>query len=359
MRTKIYEIKNSLKTNIKEITIKIKSIKKEYILCWIVSFILFFLPNCAKTPEQKELIKTGKAQLKIKLEGIVRPYMSAKILAPVSGTVEKVYFHNGDWVNKGDVIYKIRLDEIEMDIKNTKKEIKFIEESIRRNRSVYYYSTIYKKKLIEVAKTQLNRVATLYANGYATKRELEAAEEKYFRLLEDLDSIKNSYTSTRNGLIKQKHDLYIKLAKLEYKKSHAEVKAPISGFLTGSNLIEGLQVVKGTVVGKILNLQKVVVKAGVAPGLFRFLHKGQKVRIDFITTPPYHTYANIYRIIPIVDPKIGRMVAEIILDNSYYILQDGTKALVTIIPPKNVQSELYKEFYKRGSSIIEIKTKIR
>ena len=117
--------------------------------------------------------------------------------------------------------------------------------------------------------------------------------------------------------------------------------------------------VKGSVIGKILDLKKVVVKAGLAPGLYKFIHKGDKVRLDFITTPPYNTTAKISRIIPIVDPKIGRMVAEIVINNPNYLLQDGTKALVTIIPGEKEQTELYKYYYKKGSSIIEIKTRIK
>ena len=146
---------------------------------------------------------------------------------------------------------------------------------------------------------------------------------------------------------------------MEYKEKNSVVKSPISGYLTGSSLVAGQEVVKGAVVGQILNLDKVVVKAGLASGLYRFIHKGDSVKLDFITTPPYSTTAKITKIIPIIDPKIGRMVAEIILNNTNYILQDGTKAIITVTPKREVQSQLYKDFYKKGSSVVEIKTDIR
>ena len=350
---------NDLNRNFRKLKIFLNKCYFEYILCWIMTFVLLLLPNCAKTPEQKQLIKTGKAKLKIKLEGVVKPYRASKILAPVTGRVKEVYFNNGDWVKKGQVIYKINLDEVNLEIKNLKRQLNYLNKVIRQNKYLYYSTYKNKKRLIEVARTQLNRIASLYAEGFATKRELETAEEKYFRLLDETDMIKDTYTSKNADLLKQKDDLLAQLTKLEFVRDNAVVKAPITGFLTGSILIPEQEVVKGSVVGKILDLTKVVVKAGIAPGLYKFIHKGDKVKLDFITTPPYNTTAEITKVIPIVDPKIGRMVVEILLDNPNYLLQDGTKALVTIIPGKKVQKELYKDFYKKGSSVIEIKTGIK
>ena len=350
---------NDLKKDFRKLKIFLKRCNFEYILCWIMTFVLLLFPTCAKTPEQKQLIKTGKEKLKIKLEGVVTPYRAMKILAPVTGRVKEIYFNDGDWVNKNQIIYRINLDEVLFEIKTIKRQLTYLNKMIHQNKVLFYNTYKHKKELIEVAKTQLNRIATLYADGYATKRELETAEEKYFRLLDEADSLKDTFSTRDSDLLKQKDDLLARLAQLEFIQHNAIVRAPISGFLTEINVVPNQEVVKGSVIGKILDLKKVIVKAGLAPGLYKFIHKGDKVTLDFITTPPYHTTAKISRIIPIIDPKIGRMVAEILLNNPNYLLQDGTKALVTIIPGKKEQTELYKDFYKKGSSVIEIKTRIK
>ena len=46
----------------------------EYIIYAVALAFILLLPNCAKTPEQKQLIKAGKKTLKVKLEGVVKPF---------------------------------------------------------------------------------------------------------------------------------------------------------------------------------------------------------------------------------------------------------------------------------------------
>jgi multidrug efflux pump subunit AcrA (membrane-fusion protein) len=341
---------------VKKIFIKYKL---EYVIYFIALAFILMLPNCAKTPEQKQLIKAGKKTLKVKLEGVVRPFKKEKILAPETGTVKKIFFKNGDWVNKGDVIYTISNEEVDVQIETIRSEINDINREINTNRRNSYRVINSRIELIRVAKAQLERIASLYAEGYATKTELESAEEKYFRLLAEKENIKENYSSKNTNLYKQRREKKVQLIKLLNKQKNTMVKATISGYLTGFSLTPDQSVSKGSVVAQILNLDKVVVRAGIASGLFQFIHKNDIVHIDFITTPPYSTKARITKVIPIVDPQIGRMVAEIELKNPNYILQDGTKALITLIPNKKAQAMLYKNFYKKGSKVVEIKSDIK
>jgi len=330
------------------------------LLVLAITFVMLFITSCAKTPEEKQIAKTGKEQLKIKLEGVVKPFRAAKIIAPSTGKIVKIYFHNGDWINKGDIIYEISFPEIKAQIINIENQIKNTDEAIARKRRLYNSELNRKGELIRIAKAQLERIAGLYAQGYSTKREVELAEEKYFRLLDERQSTKTQYKSELINLENNKENLVAQLKALKINANKTSVKSPISGYLTSMNLIVGIEVTKGTKVGEVLNLNKVKIKAGIAAGLFKYVHKGDIVHIDFITTPPYNTKAKITRIIPIVDPKIGRMIAEIDLDNHNFLLQDGTKALITIYPSKEAQVELNKYFYKRqGASVVEIKTNIK
>ncbi len=359
------EKEKTLKDNKKKFSQRKKSkntIKKRLLALTLLSiaFVMVIITSCAKTPEEKQLTKTGKEQLKIKLEGVVKPFRDAKIIAPATGKVSKIYFHNGDWVNKGDVIYEISFPELKAQIIKVQNQIKNTDEAIARKKRLYNSEINRKGELIRIAKSQLERIAGLYAQGYSTKREVEIAEEKYYRLLDERQTTKTQYKSELINLENNRENLIAQLKTLKNNAKDTAVKAPIGGYLTSLNLIVGTDVTKGSNVGQILNLNKVIIRAGIAAGLYNYIHKGDIVHIDFITTPPYNTKAKITRIIPIVDPKIGRMVAEIELDNHNFLLQDGTKALITIYPSKKAQEELNKYFYKRkGSSVVEIKTNIR
>ncbi len=351
-----HKLKSLNKFKLKRIFVKYKL---EYVIYMIALIFILMLPNCAKTPEQKQLIKAGKKTLKVKLEGVVKPYEKMKILAPETGTVKKIYVQNASWVKKGDIIYEIYNEELDVRIKALKAQIADINKNIYINRRNSYRIIQSRAELIRVAKTQLERISGLYAEGYATKYELESAEEKYFRLLSEKENIKENYTTTRNNMYKEKRAKEVELAKLVKQQKNSKVYATATGYLTGFSLNLEQTVTKDSIIGQIINLNKVIVRAGIASGLFQFIHKNDIVQIDFITTPPYSRKTRITRIIPIVDPKIGRMVVEMELDNPNYILQDGTKALITLIPSKEAQARLYQDFYKKGSNIVEIRTDIK
>lgn len=361
---KVDHIKNE---NKKEKPKKIKKIRKKRIQKRVLAlillsflFVMVIITSCAKTPEEKQLAKTGKERLKIKLEGVVKPYRTAKIIAPATGKISKIFFHNGDWVNKGDIIYEISFPRLKAQIIKVQNQIKNIDDAIARKKRLYNADIVRKGELIRIAKSQLERIAGLYAQGFSTKREVELAEEKYYRLLDERQSTKTQYKSELINLENNRENLIAQLKTLKENAKNTAVKSPISGYLTSLDLIVGTEVNKGSTVGLVLNLNKVIVRAGIAAGLYKYIHKNDIVHIDFITTPPYSTKAKISRIIPIVDPKIGRMIAEIDLDNHNFLLQDGTKALITIYPTKEAQEELNKYFYKRkGSSVVEIRTNIK
>jgi multidrug resistance efflux pump len=131
------------------------------------------------------------------------------------------------------------------------------------------------------------------------------------------------------------------------------------GYLIGSKIKVGSLVAKNSSMGTIINIDNVTVKAGLAPGLYPFIKKGESVHIDFIVTPPYSIDANITRIIPVVDPEFGRMVVDIELKNFNFILQDGMKAMVKIKLKKEYQEKVREYFIdKKDQVIVEINSDI-
>ncbi len=337
----------------------VQTLKKFFYTIICIILIAVFLSGCAESPEQKQIIKESKKRVKIKLEGVVKPFASYRLLAPVTGEVKEIFVKEGDWVKKGEKIYIIKSELLDIDIQNLKDDIAQIDNEIGLTRRSEYKELSAREALIQAAKAKLDRVASLYAEHCATKSEVESAEEKYFNLFNSKEAVREKFNTQRSTLLKERKTKIAALRKLEYIKNHTIVKAPISGFFISSKIVVDQEVQKGSTIAKILDLRKVVVRAGIASGLFQFIHENDKVSIDFITTPPYHKEAVISKIIPIVDPKIGRMVVEINLDNPNFLLQDGTKALITIQPKGKAQKEIYKYFYKKGSSVIEIRTDIK
>lgn len=151
----------------------------------------------------------------------------------------------------------------------------------------------------------------------------------------------------------------IDLKKLEYQLKHADAYTQTDGFVANLRLNKRESIGTNRKVCSIVNIDKVIVKAGFATGLLPFMHIDQKVNISFITTPPYNADTLISKINPIVNPKFERMTVEMIVPNPNYILQEGTSALITILLPKEGQKSVKKYFLNnKKDTVLEIKGKI-
>jgi multidrug resistance efflux pump len=221
--------------------------------------------------------------------------------------------------------------------------------------------------VLENAKSYLNKITRLYAEGYATESELTNAKRDYFNLKKDYDNIKYNNQNKNEAfklskdskliLLKQKQ---AQLEKIKSKIKNATVISEDDGYLVDSEIKIGSFVEQSAKMGSIVNIDKIILKAGLAPGLYRFVKAGDKVKVDFIVTPPYSVETTITRIIPIVDPKFGRMIVEIELDNKNYILQDGMKAMVQIKLKKEYQDIVRKYFIeKEDRNVVEISSEIK
>ncbi len=322
----------------------------------IISVILITLfgAGCAKSIEEKQLVK-DEDNITIKLEAMVYPSINQEIISPFEGRISKVYKKNGSLVKKGDLLFQFELKDSLIDIDNLKDEIKIIKmqlNMLEKNKNL-------KDDMAENAKAYLEKITALHADGYATESELSNALKDYYT--QKNTNKEKLYTThqNRNQLLIQLNEKKSTLKKAQLNSKSATVKSNYSGYLINSNIKVGSQVAKNSIMGSIINIDNVTVKAGLAPGLYQFIKEGEQVHIDFIVTPPYSVDANITRIIPVVDPEFGRMIVDIKLKNSNFILQDGMKAMVKIKLKKEYQKTVREYFIeKKEQKILEVASDI-
>tara|TARA_B100000212_G_scaffold296136_1_gene239416 strand:+ start:1318 stop:2577 length:1260 start_codon:yes stop_codon:yes gene_type:complete len=167
-------------------------------------------------------------------------YIKAPIISvqsQVSGRIEKVFVKDNQKVKKGDRLFKIDTEKLELNLSEqkqnliniikeienrkskyneAKKEVKLAREEIR-----YYASEIKRvknivdieiklaKEKVEFHKTELNRIKNLVEKGVGIKRKLDEARYlfnsavnnlRYVDLNNDLEKIKYSYLSSKQKL---------------------------------------------------------------------------------------------------------------------------------------------------------------
>ncbi len=323
-----------------------------------IVFFTLFISGCAKTQEQKEL-KTTENNISIRIEGMVYPIQRQDIISSVSGYVKNIYVKNGDKVKKGDIIYSLDKELINLNIENKNIEISSLKQ-IRKHVASRRSGIDGNIPAINLAAMELKKMAYLRSKGYVNDFEENTYKNNYINALYSKKNNNNvdNYEKLKN-LSRQIKSAKIDLQKLKYKLQHADAYASIDGFIANLNINKREVVGENKKICTIVDLDKVMVKAGFSTGLLPFLHVGQKVNITFVTTPPYSTKAKISQVNPIVNGNFGRMTIETIVPNNNYILQSGTRALITIPLSKKGQKEVRKYFiHDKRKTILEIKSKI-
>ncbi|MDX1807955.1 MAG: efflux RND transporter periplasmic adaptor subunit [Sulfurospirillaceae bacterium] len=333
-----------------------KRIISKNLIFLLLSISILLLSGCAKTQEQKE-IKGSDNNISVRIEGAVYPIQKQDVISSAAGYVKKVYVKDGDKVKKGDIIYSLDKGLMKLDIENIKMQINSLEKI--RDNAIAKGSIDGSIPAINLAAIELKKISYLRSKGYINDFEENEYKKNYINAMysnktnetNNFDKIKN----LNSEIMSKKIDL----KKLEYQLKYANAYAQIDGFVVGLKLSPRESVDASVKICSVVNIDKVIVKAGFATGLLPFVHKKQKVNISFVTTPSYSTTSEIKQINPIVDAAYGSMTVEMIVPNHNYILQEGTRALVTVSLSKQGQKEIKKYFLNnKNDTTLEIKSKI-
>ncbi len=341
------------------------NLKQLYIPIIVISLGVSFFSGCAKSIEEKQVVETDK-NITIKLEGQVFPSSDHKILSPFAGKIEKVFVKDGQKVQKGEKLYSFETKDLHLQLKTLIYEIEMLKKQLQRDQHNAYNATAFDDGVVKNAQRYLKKITKLYANGYATESELIRARKEYFNAKREYASLQYTLQNTQdNKSVEKQRDLILlqqkqnELESVQDRITNAFVVSPIDGYFISNEYKAGNFVEKSAHLGSVVNIDKVIVKAGLASGLYKFVKEGDRVKINFFITPPYSVEANITRIIPIVDPKLGQMVVEITLNNNNYLLQNGMKAMVQIALDKKDQEEIKKYFIEREDQhVVEVSTQL-
>jgi len=320
------------------------------------TLLIFILNGCAKSQEEKEL-KVSDNNVSIRIEGAVYPLQRQDIISTISGKIKHLYIKYGDKVIKGEHIYSLDKELINLDIQNKQAEIASLQQI--RNNLATNIRTAHNTADVNLAAMELKKIALLKSEGYIQDFEQNNYKKNYINTLNAQQSQNaNNYERLKTldaSLITKK----IELKKLQYAIKHADGYATINGFVADIQAQEGQTIGNDKKVCTIINLNKVIVKAGFATGLLPFLHVNKAVTVSFVTTPPYMVKSTIKQISPIVNPTFDSMTLDIVVPNQNYILQPGTRALVTIELSKEGQASVKKYFlHNKKDKVIEIQSKI-
>lgn len=195
------------------------------IVCALIILALFFLKYLL---HEKVQVRVAEAALRnitqsISYSGSIESRNRVRISSEIAGRVAAIFFKELDEVHEGQVL--VKLEDVE------------IKAQLNRAKEVLNQAEI---NLINVKK-DLNRVKKLFEKGFASKEQLDSAQQAF---------------DVGKALVKQNQSSYeVVHARLGY----ASVRAPISGTIIGKNVTIG-EIVAGPLSGMSLAVPTAIVE---------------------------------------------------------------------------------------------------
>ncbi len=253
---------------------------------------LIFIVGCASKKENTDNttndevipVRTAKAQKKtydiiLEYAGTVEPYQKARIGAQMSGTIEKIYVNEGDFVKAGQILIQMNTQQL------TQAKIQF-----------------------ELAQSDYNRMKSLFETGSIPEQQLERARANY-------ETAKASY---------------------ELILSNTQIRAPFDGIVTEKLMNEGevFTLMPGAGGGPgivtLMRIDLVKIRLSIAEKDFPLIKLNQPAEVQVDAYPDKVFLGKVIQKNPAISSVSRTFIAEVEVPNQGLLLRPGMFARVKI-----------------------------
>jgi len=244
-------------------------------------------------PEQFPLVTAAEytAAPELNVTGVVNPDVSRQVPVPslASGRVVEINGRLGDTVQKGQLLFKVRSNDIAAAYADYRKAI----------------------KNEQLAKTQLDRAKILFDDGAIPKSAMEVAQTNEDNALVDVEA------STEH--------LKVLGADPDHPSGIVEVYAPVSGVITDQQITgqAGVQALTPPNPFTISDLSHVWIICDVYENQLPQVHVGEFADIHLVAYPNRVLRGRISNILPAIDPNIRTAKVRLEVENPGGILRLG------------------------------------
>lgn len=243
----------------------------------------------------------GTLPLEERVSGVVRANNQVEIFPQVSGPVAEVLVENGDRVEKGQVLMRLRKDEFIQRINQASSGL-----DIAKAREAQAFASL---KQLEA---QLIRTQELSDKNLASELEIETIQAQVMGARANYDLA-----------VAQRKQAYYNMKEQKVLQGQFEVRSPVSGQV-GMRMVEEGQVVgpnnRVFVVGDMDHLR---IQFTLTEDNMNYVSVGQKVLIRSNSFPNETLEAEVSRISPFLDPVTHTTQGEIDISNEMGMLRSG------------------------------------
>lgn len=306
---------------------KRKSRKKKIIWSVIVLLVIIVVVAVVLSGKKEKVIEvqTEKVQRQnitqiVTATGKIQAETKVNISAEVSGEIISLPVQEGDVVNKGDLVVKIKPDAYYPQLKQQSASIKVAESNLKAQ------EVNLKKYQLE-----LGRMKELYSKGLASSTDLENAQTNYDATIAGMNTIRAQIQQQRASL-----------SSVEYDISKTTIYAPMSGTITQLNNEEGEKVLGtsfnlGSQIMTISDLNSMECQVEVGESDVTLVNIGDTARIQIDAFPDKQFTGYVYEIANTAKSKntgtqeeVVNFIVKIRVNKEDYELRPGMSCTVDI-----------------------------
>lgn len=260
----------------------------------------------------------GSLPLEERLTGVVRAQNQTGIYPEIAGRITEVYVQNGERVEEGQPLAKIRDNEFREQRNQAQSDLDVAEAQVRQARAS-----------LSRIESRLSRVETLSERDMETQLELETMRADKEEAEANLDLAKA-----------QKRRAESQLQDSEYALENTVIEAPYAGVVGGREVEVGQRVDTGTQIFEIGDLDNMKVTVTLTERMTGYIQTGQSSLITAPALTDSTIEAEVTRISPFLNPVSHTTRAEIEVPNPGNLLRPGMFVSVDIMYGETEQATL-------------------
>jgi len=260
----------------------------------------------------------GSLPLEERLSGSVRAQQQVEIYSRISAPIEEVYVQNGDQVEQGDPLVRLRDTEY-------RERLRQAEADLRINRAREKQA----EASLNEAESQLRRQQIL------AERELSSEIE-----LERIQAQKQSAEANYELALAQVEQSESNVAEQQEILGHAVIRSPIDGTVGQRNADVGMQVDSNTRLFSVGNLNDAKITVNLTERMLSYIHKDQSVQVQSEYMGDRMLEGTVSRISPFLGSGNFSTEAEIDIENTRDLLMPGMFVTVDIFYGESEQATI-------------------
>ena len=204
---------------------------------YILLFAVVLYTTACERTDKNRFVYNGRSETDI-----------ISLSSQVSGIVENVFFEEGGFVKKGNVLFTVNTDKMESVLKGQQAQKLEIDANLKANRA----NIKQVDSELKFAMETLEKTKRLVAQGAATRQRQEELQTK----VNVLKAKKEMLITNRNQMDAKKKQLSASMEQTKISIRDASIESPIDGVILNQLVNEGELVLSGRRMAEIADLNK-------------------------------------------------------------------------------------------------------